>query len=120
MERIARRIRVAAGEAPADVLLVNGRVVDVFTGRIEEASVALCDGRIAGVGDYAEGAEVHDCRGLHVVPSFIDAHIHVESTMLDVPAFASRTGHSWMRRSNLSCRTRSRSRATRDSSASMS
>jgi adenine deaminase len=88
MEPLARRIQVAQGIIPADLVLSGGRVANLFTGELEEASVAVCDGFVAGVGDYAEGDEVMDLGGLVVAPSFIDAHIHIESTLLDVPSFA--------------------------------
>ena len=51
---------VALGKKPADVLIKNGKVVDVLTGEIYFANVALADGVIAGVGDYHEGKKVID------------------------------------------------------------
>ncbi len=84
----ARLMAVARGDEPADVLLANGRVVNVFSGEIESASVAVCGGRIAGVGPYTRAGEVVDVAGSFVGPGFIDAHMHVESTMLPPSQFA--------------------------------
>src|SRR5256885_14842529 len=75
-------LAVARGDAPADVLLINARIVNVFTCEVEEGSIAIHRDRIAGVGDYPVGRETIDLRGAFVSPGFIDAHMHVESTML--------------------------------------
>lgn len=86
----ARLIAVARGDEPADLALENARVVNVFNGEIERADVALAEGHIAGVGDYA-GAPAHkreDLRGAFLAPAYIDAHIHLESTMLLPAEFA--------------------------------
>jgi len=72
---------VAIGNEPADVLIKNGRVVDVLTGEIYEANVAIADGVIAGVGDYHEGKKVVDATGKYILPGFINTHCHVESSM---------------------------------------
>ena len=63
-------------------LLKNGKVVNVFIDRIEEADVLIEDGRIIGVGDYDTADTVVDLEGRYVCPGFIDGHIHIESTML--------------------------------------
>jgi len=82
-------LAISRGDAPADVLFTGGRVVNVFTGEIESANVAVhaATGRIAGVGDYTHGANVVDLKGSFVSPGFIDAHMHVESTMLPPSEF---------------------------------
>lgn len=85
-----RLIAVARGDEPADLVLENARVVNVFTGEIEKADVAVAEGHIAGVGDYA-GAPAHerqDLQGAFLAPAYIDAHIHLESTMLLPAEFA--------------------------------
>lgn len=87
-ERWQRRVRVAQRLEPADTILVGARVLNVFTQRLVEADVAICDGVIAGVGSYTEARERVDCAGRIIAPSFIDAHMHIESTMLWVPEFA--------------------------------
>ena len=76
------RIRaVALGNDPADLLIKNGRVVDVLTGEIYEANVAIAEGVIAGVGDYREGKKIVDATGKYILPGFINTHCHVESSM---------------------------------------
>ena len=76
------RIRaVALGNDPADLLIKNGRVVDVLTGEIYEANVAIAEGVIAGVGDYHEGKRIVDATGKYILPGFINTHCHVESSM---------------------------------------
>ncbi len=76
-------LAVARGDAPADLLLTGGRVVDVFNRRvIENVSVAIKGARIAGVGNYSSAAEVIDVGGDYIAPGLIDAHMHVESTMM--------------------------------------
>ncbi|MFQ5491515.1 MAG: amidohydrolase family protein, partial [Phycisphaerae bacterium] len=80
-------IDVAAGRAPADLLLANGQVVNVLTHEIYPADVAIFGGRIAGIGKY-DAREVVDVGGQYITPGFIDAHVHIESSMLSVPEFA--------------------------------
>lgn len=87
-EAILRLVDVAAGRVPADLVLTNARVVNVHTGEVEEANVAVAGGRIAGVGDYTEGAETVDVGGRFLAPGFMDAHIHLESSLLWVTEFA--------------------------------
>ena len=58
--RIRDIVPVALGRRPADVLLKNGRIVNVFSGEVEEANLALFRKRIAGIGDYTEGRKTID------------------------------------------------------------
>ena len=81
-------LAVARGDAPADLLFTNARVVNTFTGEVEEANVAVYRGRIAGVGDYADARRVVDLRGQHLAPGFIDGHVHIESSYLHVDQYA--------------------------------
>jgi len=78
---LARRLAVARGDEPADLVVRGGRVLSVFTREWLEADVAIADGYVAGLGDY-DGAEEIDARGRFVVPGFIDAHMHLESPKL--------------------------------------
>jgi adenine deaminase len=87
-DKLLRTIKVARGQEPADLLFRNARVVNVFTGEIEDASVAVCDGVIAGVGDYTEAKEIVDLSGKFLVPGLIDGHTHIESSMLDIGQYA--------------------------------
>ncbi len=88
MAQRTRLVEVAAGRAPADLILANARIVNVHVGDIEEGNVAICDGRIAGVGLYTRGAETVDLGGRYLAPGLMDAHIHLESSLLWVSEFA--------------------------------
>ncbi len=81
-------IPVSRGDSPADVLLKNCRIVIVFRGEIEKGNIALFRKRIAGIGDYGESREVIDLEGAYIVPGLIDAHLHIESSMVSPVEFA--------------------------------
>ncbi|MDR0601121.1 MAG: adenine deaminase [Treponema sp.] len=83
-ESLKKVIDTAAGRIPADLVIRNGKIADVYTGRIVEADLAVTDGVIAGTGIY-EGQEVIDAGGLYLLPGFIDSHIHIESSFLCPP-----------------------------------
>ncbi|MDH5696162.1 MAG: adenine deaminase [Dehalococcoidia bacterium] len=85
---LARLISVAKGELPADLLLTNAEVINVFTAEIEPGNVAICGDRIAGVGDYHQAKQVLDLRGKYIAPGLINGHIHPESSMLDIGQYA--------------------------------
>jgi adenine deaminase len=84
---LARRIAVARGDEPADLVVRGGRVLSVFTREWLDVDVAVCDGYVAGLGSY-EGPEELDASGRYVVPGFIDAHMHLESPKLLADEFA--------------------------------
>ena len=84
---LTRRLAVARGDEPADLVVRGGRVLSVFTREWLDVDIAICDGVIAGLGAY-EGAETLDAEGSFVVPGFIDAHMHLESVKLLVDEFA--------------------------------
>src|SRR4051794_15688796 len=86
MDHLPRLLAVARGDEPADLVLAGGRVINTFTGEIEQGvDVAIVDGRIAGVGAGYPGTERIDLRGAYVAPGLIDAHVHIESSLC-VPA----------------------------------
>jgi adenine deaminase len=87
MTLLEERIRVATGEGEADLLIKNGKVVDVFSGQIESKDVAIFGGMIIGFGDY-QAREVVDVRGDFLCPGLIDGHVHIESSMVTIPEFA--------------------------------
>ncbi len=87
MKDLAGFIAVARGKEPADLLLIGGRVVNVFTSEMKEVSVAIARGLIVGLGDY-EAKETVDLRGCCLAPGFIEGHIHIESSMATPPEFA--------------------------------
>ena len=74
-------IDVAAGRTRADLVLKNANVVNVFTGDVTPGDIAIHGAYIAGIGEYV-GNEVIDLKGKYVSPSFIDGHVHVESSMV--------------------------------------
>jgi adenine deaminase len=87
MPDLARRLAVARGDVPADLVVRGGRVLSVFTREWLETDVAIVEGHVAGLGDY-EGIEELDASGRWVVPGFVDAHMHLETTKLLVDEFA--------------------------------
>lgn len=80
-------INVAAGEQPADLVLKNARIVNVFSGEIEKNSVAVYDGKICGFGEYNARRTI-DLKNRYLVPGYIDGHIHIESSLMTVSEFA--------------------------------
>jgi adenine deaminase len=87
MASLEERIRAALGEGKVDLLIKNGRVVNVFSGQIERKDVAIFDGRIVGFGDY-HARKVIDVKGDFLCPGLIDGHVHIESSMVTIPEFA--------------------------------
>jgi adenine deaminase len=87
MVLLKEKIRVASGEGMADLLIKNGRVVDVFSGQIEKKDVAIFGGVIVGFGDY-QARETIDVKGDFLCPGLIDGHVHIESSMVTIPEFA--------------------------------
>lgn len=85
---IERLLSVARGDEPADLVLENGKLVDVLSGEIRQTSIAVADGMIAGVGDGYRGLDTVDLGGKYVCPGFIDAHVHVESSLVRPREFA--------------------------------
>lgn len=75
-------IDVAKGIKEADLLIKNGRMVNVFNESVEVKDIAIKNGIVAGVGTYDKGSEIIDATDYYVSPSFIDSHMHIESTML--------------------------------------
>jgi adenine deaminase len=87
MASLRERIRIASGEGIADLLVKNGRVVNVFSGQIERKDVAIFGGMIVGFGDYRAKKDV-DVKGDFLCPGLIDGHVHIESSMVTPPQFA--------------------------------
>ena len=78
---------VARGDEPADLVLAGGRVLSVFTKEWLDVDVAIQDGHVVGLGRY-EGRDRLNVEGAYLVPGFIDAHMHIESSKLTVDEFA--------------------------------
>ena len=87
LRRMRRVIDVAMGREAADLTLKNASYVNVFTGEVLTADIAVAEGLIAGVGSYS-GQEERDCTGRLVLPGFLDAHIHLESSLVAPAEFA--------------------------------
>ena len=87
MRNIQQKLSIARGEQPAELLFKNARLVNVLSGEIHPADVAVEDGRVIGFGDYAANTVI-DLKGAYLAPSLIDGHFHVESSMLTAPEFA--------------------------------
>src|SRR5947209_5022548 len=84
---LSRRLAVARGDEPADLVVRGGKVFSAFTREWLETDVAVADGFVAGLGDY-DGVELVDASGHYVTPGFVDAHMHLESSKLLVDEFA--------------------------------
>jgi len=95
MDELRRRIQVARGELPADLVLRNAQLVNVCSGECYLADVAIADGRVVGIHEAADalskgyqGREERDLEGRWLAPGLIDGHMHIESTMMVLPEFA--------------------------------
>jgi adenine deaminase len=87
MNTLRHLLAVARGDDPADLVVRGARVFSVFTREWLEGDVAVAGGRFAGVGSY-EGSEIVEAGGSMLVPGFVDAHVHIESSMLTLERFA--------------------------------
>lgn len=74
-------LSVARGDTPADLLLRDTRIVNVFSGEIEHTDIAIAGGIIAGIGSGYDAKEVVNLNGAYVAPGLIDAHVHIESSL---------------------------------------
>lgn len=86
-------IQVALGKKPADIVIKNGKLVNVVTHEVYETEIAVAKGKIASIGPVPAGAvspdtRVIDAQGMFLAPGFLDAHIHIESSMLSYTEFA--------------------------------
>lgn len=86
--RLGDAIAVARGDVPADLLLTNCKVVNVYTGEIHPADIAISGELIVGMGSDYAAQEIIDLRGRMVCPGLINAHVHVESSMVTPTEFA--------------------------------
>lgn len=85
---LKHRIRVAMGQEPADILFRNGRVVSTFTEEIIATDLAVARGKIVALGHVENAENIVDLHGAYLCPALIDAHIHIESSMLSPEGFA--------------------------------
>lgn len=85
---LAARIEAARGLAPCDLILRGGKFLDVFGGEFHSGDVAIADGVVVGVKDqYETAATIEDYTGCYIVPGFIDAHVHIESSLMTPARF---------------------------------
>src|SRR5205809_3131020 len=87
MRHLQEKLSIARGERPAESLFKNANLVNVLSGEIYRTHLAVDDGRVIGLGEY-EARNVIDLQGAFLAPSLIDAHFHVESSMLTAAEFA--------------------------------
>src|SRR5690554_6040659 len=87
-ETLKSLIHGASGRTPCDLILKNGRILDVFSGEIRHEVVAVKDGFIVGFGEDYEGDVEVDLQGAYVSPGLMDAHIHIESTLATPKEFS--------------------------------
>ena len=85
VRRKQRLVRVALGEEKADVVLKNADYVNVFSGTVEHGDIAVANGLVVGMADHYDGLMEVDVSGKIVAPGFIDAHIHLESSLVSSP-----------------------------------
>jgi adenine deaminase len=85
---LAKLISVARGDAPADLLLTNAKIINTFVGIIEEGNVAIYGDRIAGIGNYLKAKKMIDLQGSYLAPGLINGHTHIESSMLHPAQYA--------------------------------
>ncbi len=82
-----KRIPVSLGDFLADLVIKNAWVLNVFTEQWEQTDVAISQGTVVGLGVYS-GARELDARGMYLVPGFIDAHMHLESSIVSPSQYA--------------------------------
>lgn len=81
-KQLSIRIDAALGKVPADLVFKNVRFLDVFRGEWREGDVAVKDGVIVGTDEGYRGEREIEARGKFLVPGFIDAHVHLESSLM--------------------------------------
>ena len=86
--KVAEIVSAARGDGAVDLVLRNARIVNVFSAEVYESDVAISRSRIVGLGPGYEGKKQIDLAGAYLAPGFIDAHVHIESSMIGVREFA--------------------------------
>ncbi|OGI26792.1 MAG: adenine deaminase [Candidatus Melainabacteria bacterium RIFOXYA12_FULL_32_12] len=81
-------INAARGQKQADLVIKNANIINVFSGDIHKNDIAIADGRIVSIGDNLNAPEEIDINGAYLSPSFIDGHVHLESSMILPTEFA--------------------------------
>ncbi|MDP5274190.1 adenine deaminase [Chengkuizengella axinellae] len=86
-QQLTKRIAAANHSIPADLVIKNGKIVDLYNLEIFEADVAITDGVFVGIGEFTGKTEMN-AKGRYIVPSFIDSHVHIESSMITPDQFS--------------------------------
>ncbi|MBF0508130.1 MAG: adenine deaminase, partial [Deltaproteobacteria bacterium] len=86
-ETLNRRIEAARGDRPVDLAFRGGRLVNVFSGRVDQVDLAVYDGVVVGFGNY-KADRIIDVQDKFLAPAFMDGHLHLESSMLAPPELA--------------------------------
>ncbi|MEG7281946.1 adenine deaminase [Bacillus sp. 0909A] len=86
-EALVKRLNASARRQKADIVIKNGKIMDVYNHEWIYEDIAITDGVIVGLGQY-EGEETIDAEGQIIVPGFIDGHVHIESSMVTPIEFA--------------------------------
>ncbi|KRQ87573.1 Adenine deaminase [Caloramator mitchellensis] len=87
MDELKKFVNIARGKQKAELVIKNCRIINVFSHEIIEGDIAIEDGKIVAVGDY-EGLNELDAKGLYAAPGLIDAHVHIESSLVTPGEFA--------------------------------
>ncbi|MBN1153353.1 adenine deaminase [candidate division KSB1 bacterium] len=88
MKNLSEIIASARGDQEVDLLIKNGNLVNVYSGEIYQTDIAIDGEYIVGIGGNYRAKDVLDINGLYITPGFIDSHVHIESSMVEVPQFA--------------------------------
>ncbi|MFC0272799.1 adenine deaminase [Metabacillus herbersteinensis] len=83
----SKQIDAASKKKAADIVIKNGKIIDVFNLEVFDGDVAISDGMIVGIGDYIGDVTI-DAQGRYISPSFIDSHVHIESSMVTPREFS--------------------------------
>ncbi|MGP4079932.1 adenine deaminase [Pseudalkalibacillus sp. R45] len=86
-KQLKKWIAIANGETPADTVIKNGQIIDVFNLEIIKGDLAIVDGMFVGIGTY-KGEQIIDAENRYICPSFIDGHVHIESSMVTPAEFS--------------------------------
>ncbi len=85
---LENKIKAARGLVKADLILRNARLINVYNATVMQTDIVIYDDIIVALGKGYKGKEEFDLNGLYVSPGFLDAHVHIESSMVEVPQFA--------------------------------
>lgn len=88
IKELQERIAVSSHREAADIVIKNGKIVNVFSKEIMTGDIAIKNGYIAGIGEFEAAKKIIDAKGKFLAPGFIDSHVHIESAMVTPAEFA--------------------------------